>query len=86
MQFVDDEVFQSTPFPVAIGPREGVRVDDSRSVMDSVRLKTRDRIGTPAAGPEFIVVLRIGGQTLGECGEDAVRIPIHRQDRAGADW
>src|ERR1700747_2291637 len=81
MKLVDDEAFQGTPFSVAIGPREGVRIDDSRSVMNSVRLQTRNRIGAAAAGRKFIVELRAGGKTVGECGEDAIRIPIHRQDR-----
>ncbi len=40
MKFVDDEIFQRTPSPMPIGPGESVGVDDLRSVMNSVRLKT----------------------------------------------
>src|SRR5579863_5256321 len=64
MQFVNYEIFQRAAFPIAVGPQECAGVNDLRSAMDSVRLKTRNRIGTLAVGSKLIVVVRAGPQTF----------------------
>src|SRR6185437_13764571 len=64
MKFVDYKIFQRKPFPILVGPHEGAGIDDLRSVMNSMRLKTRDRVGMPAIGRKLIVVLSTSGQTF----------------------
>ena len=81
VQLINYEIFQRAAFPIAVGPRESVGVNDLRSVMNSVRLKTRNRIGTPAVGSKLIVVVRPGAQTFGEYAEGAVGVLIHAQNR-----
>jgi hypothetical protein len=64
-----------------IGPSEGIAVDYLRGAMDSMRLKPRDRIGTPPVTIQLEVVLRPGRRKLREGGEDAIGIPLHRHNR-----
>src|SRR6185437_8857594 len=76
MKFVDYEIFQRKPFPILIGPDERAGIDDLRGVMNSTRLKTRDRVRVPAIGRKLIGVLSTSRQTFSKCGEDTIRIAI----------
>ena len=84
VELVDDEVGHLESRPLAVRPRERIRIDYARRAVDAVRLRSRHGIGSLVAAVDTIRVVVAGLRARDRRGEDASLI-AHERILAGRE-